>query len=260
MKLYGPVLSSIFIFLFFLLSNLHAEVPEDVRIENMVYIPAGYFTMGSDEHEENETPSHKVFLNGFFIDKYEVRNSEYALFLQAANHKKPKYWNDSRYNAPDQPVVGVSWYDAYAYAKWIGKRLPTEAEWEKAARGTDMREWPWGNKWLESYRFYYLNAYGKEDNYEYTAPVDYYNAGVSPFGVMNMAGNVWEWCDDWYDRDFYKYQVIVAPRNTVKGSMKVLRGGSWVNNLEDTRVAKRARNYPDVGLDIYGFRCALTAE
>ena len=124
----------------------------------MVYIPQGYFQMGTSSGKEDAKPVHFVFTPGYYIDKYEVSNKKYAAFMQATGHPAPKFWEDSRFNDPDQPVVGVSWHDAMAYAKWKGRRLPTEAEWEKAARGNDGRLWPWGKKFDKGINFFFLST------------------------------------------------------------------------------------------------------
>jgi len=224
--------------------------------EDMVFIPDGFFTMGSNEENNNERPARKVYLKAFFIDKYEVSNALYKKFIETTDHRKPKYWDDGRFNAPGQPVVGVSYDDAVAFAKWAGKRLPTEAEWEKAARGKDQRIWPWGNKWATDKEDPYANIYGEDDGYEFTAPVDSYTRGASPYGALNMAGNVWEWCADWYDKDYYLNSSLFNPKGPAKGTIRVLRGGSWVNKAGSIQTTKRIRNYPDVRTDFYGFRCA----
>lgn len=214
--------------------------------------------MGSSSGSEDEQPMHFVYTPAFFIDKHEVSNTAYMEFVLATGHEKPLYWDDENFNPPEHPVVGVNWNDAMAYARWKGGRLPTEAEWEKSARGNDGRLWPWGQKWAKGFFFYFLNIFGEDDNYRYTAPVNYYHSGVSPFGLYSMAGNVWEWCQDWYDENYYQ----VSPEMNPEGppgplTMKVLRGGSWINNLDGVQVVKRARNYPHVKNNIYGFRTVL---
>lgn len=230
------------------------EVPE-----GMVYVPDGYFTMGNKESlSTEEKPVHQVYLKGYLIDKYEVSNSDYEKFLQEAGRPIPKYWYDERFNGPDQPVVGVSWEDAAAYAKWAKKRLPSEAEWEKAARGTKGISWPWGNERENIYLSIYLNIFGTSDNFEYTSPVHQFFLGRSPYKVYNMAGNVWEWCQDWYKPDYYKNSPEINPQGPESGIYKVLRGGSWINKIYNVSTTKRIRNYPDAKLNIYGFRCALS--
>lgn len=227
----------------------------------MVYIPQGYFQMGTSSGKEDAKPVHFVFTPGYYIDKYEVSNKKYAAFMQATGHPAPKFWEDSRFNDPDQPVVGVSWHDAMAYAKWKGRRLPTEAEWEKAARGNDGRLWPWGKKFDKGINFFFLNIFGENDNYPYTAPVNYYHSGVSPFGLYNTAGNVWEWCLDWYDENYYRVSPEInpeGPQGPLK--MKVLRGGSWINSIEGVKIVNRARNLPHIKNEIYGFRTALSSK
>lgn len=232
------------------------EIPKD-----MVYVPDGYFIIGSDDSLlEEEKSAHHVYLKGFLIDKYEVSNEEYEKFLHETKHSVPKYWYDDRFNDPSQPVVGVSWEDAAAYAKWANKRLPTEAEWEKAARGTIGFTWPWGNYRGKSYISHFLNIYGTADGFEYTSPVDHFILGVSPYKVFNMAGNVWEWCQDWFDPHYYKHSPEINPMGPKTGKYKVLRGGSWVNKIYNISNTKRIRNYPNVKLNIYGFRCAKSID
>jgi len=155
----------------------------------MVLVPAGEFVMGS-EAGPSERPVRRVFLDAYYIDTYEVTNGLYGKFLQATRRHEPRYWKDARVNDPNQPVVGVTWYDAEAYCHWSGKRLPTEAEWEKAARGTDGRISPWGNQWDSARASTSDGGSGK------LSPVGSYEAGKSPYGAYDMAGNVWEWVAD----------------------------------------------------------------
>jgi iron(II)-dependent oxidoreductase len=224
----------------------------------MVYVPEGYFQMGESSNEaEDQKPMHFVYTSAYFIDKHEVSNAEYKKFIEATGHVKPRYWEDERFNHPNQPVVGVSWFDAMAYSRWKGRRLPTEAEWEKAARGNDDRLYPWGEKEAKGKKLYFVNVFGMEDRYEFTAPVNYYATGASPFGALNMAGNVWEWCLDWYDKDYYRTSPELDPEGPETTQMKVLRGGSWINDIDGVQVTQRTRNLPEMQNNIYGFRTVL---
>ena len=194
------------LFLTFLILYLPASTysqPNPTPPTGMVFIPEGYFPMGNSSGREDEKPLHFVYTKAFFIGKHEVSNAEYMEFIELTGHAKPTFWEDETLNLPNHPVVGVNWRDAMAYAKWKGHRLPTEAEWEKSARGNDNRLWPWGRKFDKGFFFYYVNVFGEDDNYKKTAPVNYYESGASPFGLLNMSGNVWEWCLDWYDKDYY---------------------------------------------------------
>jgi hypothetical protein len=179
-----------------------------VRADNgaeMVLVPAGEFWMGSDDGNDDEKPRHRVDLDAYYIDRYEITNGLYQRFMEATNRPGPRYWSDSHLNGASQPVVGVNWYDAEAYCRWVGKRLPTEAEWEKAARGDDGRTYPWGEQWDSS------RANSKESQRNKAAPVGSYPSGVSPYGAYDMAGNVWEWVADWYAKDYYERSPPAEP-------------------------------------------------
>jgi gamma-glutamyl hercynylcysteine S-oxide synthase len=205
------------------------------------------------------------------MDKYEVSNRHYGDFIRAKGQAAPAYWDDPRLNKPEQPVVGVNWEDAKAYCEYRGKRLPTEAEWEKAARGPNANIYPWGNDFDPA-----RVNYGK--NHDATMPVDSYPEGASYYGVYNMAGNVFEWVSDWYDPRYYgRLETMVNPGGPAKpiwiggtgtyvdrltvGEKRVIRGGSWIAPEGTVRATHRFWNHPlnnsyGVGL---GFRCAKTA-
>ena len=252
------LLSVVFVFQLFIPASAFSNPKAP---PGMVYIPEGYFQMGTSSGKSEDTkPMHFVNTSAFFIDKYEVSNDDYQKFMTATNHPKPLFWEDEKFNKPELPVVGVSWYDAMAYAKWKGRRLPTEAEWEKAARGNDGRLYPWGKKWSKGFFLFFVNIYGMDDKYLQTAPVDYYQSGASPFGVFNMSGNVWEWCLDWYAPDYYSNSPEIDPMGPEKTNMKVLRGGSWVNTVDGVQVVHRARNTPHAKNSIYGFRTVLPIQ
>jgi iron(II)-dependent oxidoreductase len=218
----------------------------------MVLVPAGEFLMGSDDSaEEDERPRHRVYLDAFYIDRYETTNVQYRRFIERTGHRAPRYWGDGSFNDASQPVVGVSWHDADAYCRWAGGRLPTEAEWEKAARGTTRQKYPWGGDW-EAGR---TNA-----NADKTSPVGSYPRGMSPYGADDMAGNVWEWVADWYDKTYYQRSSERNPKGPESGESKVLRGGAWDFNPIFLRVAARHFNSPVSRFTNIGFRCANGAS
>jgi len=183
-----------------------------------------------------------------------VTNAKYKKFMDATSRPVPGYWNDLRFNAPNQPVVCVSWDDANAYCQWAGKRLPTEAEWEKAARGGIAgKKYVWGDEWpppagagnfadmsLKKAEKSYSVIDGYDDGYAYTAPVGKFKP--NSYGLYDMAGNVWEWCADWYDKDYYKKSPERNPKGPDGGQYRVLRGGSW--SFDGTSYLRVAyRNY-----------------
>lgn len=240
------------------LEALHSEtkkgMPKGTDDAEMAVILAGEFMMGNDDGEANEKPAHKVYLDSFHIDKYEVTNNQYGKFMAAAGYGAPGYWNHKKFNAPKQPVVGVSWHQADAYCMWAGKRLPTEAEWEKAARGTDGRKYPWGNEEPDKSRANYLQTGPRQ-----TTPLGSYPSGASPYGIHDMAGNVWEWVADSYDEGFYKNSPAKNPKPSSSTSgYHVLRGGSWYSPPKALRASGRYRGKG--GSSNVGFRCAKDAS
>lgn len=224
----------------------------------MVLVPAGEFLMGSDKGSEDERPAHKVSLNAYYMDKYEVSNRQYHMFVNETKAAPPIHWRDDNFNDPDQPMLQVSRADADEYCKWIGKRLPTEAEWEKAARGTDGREYPWGNELPNAGGVFRANYDTLEDGFKHTAPVRSFENGVSPYGCYNMAGNVWEWCNDWYDPNYYKESPRDNPQGPAMREYASHRGGSFSNQIEHQRSAYRSGFYHSLPNPVIGFRCALS--
>jgi len=208
--------------------------------DGMARIPGGYFLMGSDKYND-EKPVHKVYVDGFYLDKYEVTVAQYERFLNATGQRQPENWNE-QLQQRNHPVVYVSWDDAVAYARWAGKRLPTEAEWEYAARGGNAGldgkakyEYPWGNE-ASHERANYSGKEGK-NQWDRTAPVGSFSA--NGYGLYDMAGNVWEWCADWYDENYYTQSPERNPRGPSNGQSRVLRGGGWINNDSNMRCALR---------------------
>ena len=250
----------------------------------MVLVPAGEFPMGSEaadiealqpllqrlppevlERLSDQVPKHHVYLDAFYIDKYEVTNALYAQFVQATRRQAPRLSTYQQFNQPKQPVVGVTWHEAQAYCAWAGKRLPTEAEWEKAARGSEGRLYPWGND-FDGPQLNYCDKHcpfdwkdtAIDDGYARTAPVGSYEQGKSPYGAYDMAGNVWEWVADWYSADYYQHSPAQHPTGPADGSHKVVRGGAWFVPAPATRTATRQRFDNHYWGDNIGLRCALT--
>ncbi|MBC8447041.1 MAG: SUMF1/EgtB/PvdO family nonheme iron enzyme, partial [Chloroflexi bacterium] len=263
--------------------------------EGMVYVPAGEFIMGSPEGEgeDDEHPQRVVYLDAFYMDRYEVTNEQFARFVDATGYstaaekagvgllwtgeyyeqvegatwRHPQGQGSSIEDKMDHPVVQISWNDAAAYCRWAGQRLPTEAEWEKAARGTDGRIFPWGNSALSGNQANTCDVNCElawkdvrmDDGYADTAPVGQYEAGVSPYGAYDMAGNVWEWVADWYDAGYYRQSPERSPQGPDAGEKRVLRGGSWWNAAASVRVADREDSLPNSGVNFLGARCAVSA-
>jgi formylglycine-generating enzyme required for sulfatase activity len=239
----------------------------------MIYIPAGEFIMGSDSGlDDDALPEHRVYLDAFWIDKFEVTNGQYNKCVDALKclpiTLKVHYIDSSNFGNPkfdNYPVVYTYWDDANKYCLWVGKRLPTEAEWEKAARGTDGRSYPWGN----SFDGRRLNSCDRnctdrgsnkniDDGYAETAPIGSFPSGVSPYGVHDMVGNVWEWVADWYDKNYYKTSPSNNPKGPPTGDLRVVRGGSWdTSYANDLFTFTRTFYYPpDARFGDLGFRCA----
>ena len=272
----------------------HEEpVPEKSQEDDyslMVKIPAGKFKRGSTFQEikgylaeckkfdktcklwwfEDEYPDHLVYLKSYWIDIFEVNNEKYLEFVKATGHRpaldstcqtekcrEGNLWKGESFpgRIRGQPVTQVSWYDADAYCRWKGKRLPTEAEWEKAARGPSGNKYPWGNSPPKSKATFMRKWRGVYTMTE----VGSYSTGVSIYGVYDMAGNVWVWVSDWYYRTYYRFGKKKNPKSPLDGEFKVVRGGSWVNFPNTLRSSLRRWSRPDVLFNDTGFRCAKDA-
>jgi formylglycine-generating enzyme required for sulfatase activity len=246
----------------------------------LVYVPAGSFRMGDNfgDGEARERPVHVVDLDAFYIGRTEVTNAQWRRFRDDPGYDDPKYWPGGRIVPRDQvpywtqannhgggtegsdqyPVIGINWDAATAYCNWLsaktGKkyRLPTEAEWEKAARGTDQRRYPWGNT-IDRSRANYVGA----QQYDTVMPVGHFREGASPYGAYDMAGNVMEWCADWYSRDYYSWSPRKNPKGPEKGVYRVVRGGSFFVDAFDLRSYARSAAWPSFQAHrMIGFRVA----
>jgi sulfatase modifying factor 1 len=223
----------------------------------MVLVPAGEFTMGSEQGDADEQPVHRVFLDSFYVDAFEVTNGRFAKFVAAIQNEPP--WGFADQETPvlhaEQPVRWVNWLEATGYCLWVGKRLPTEAEWEKAARGTDGRIYPWGNEPPTSAQA----VFGLNEGAETVSPIGNRELGRSPYGVHDLAGNLYEWVADWYDEAVYTTNPTITPRGPAEGTAKVQRGGSYLNNPYRLRAAFRTKDDPTEHASNVGFRCAHDA-
>jgi formylglycine-generating enzyme required for sulfatase activity len=222
----------------------------------MVQIPEGPFTMGSNDGDPDEAPEHQVYLKGFFIDRKEVTQEEYMRFARMTKRPAPRIEvfddDQSKVLRPEFAAMSVSWDDAVAYCKWAGKRLPTEAEWEKAGRGEGKRTYPWGDKFLSDV----ANVDGNEDGYRYLAPPGSFESGRSPYGLYDMTGNVAEWVLDSYGEQYYKKSPFRDPKGPENADLKVVRGGSWRETEHNARLSKRfATKHWRTDVTI-GIRCA----
>ncbi len=206
-----------------------------------------------DAHDE-EKPAHSVTLDAFWIDRTEVTNGQYRQCVEAGACEEPTCWDNADLNAPDQPVVCVTWDDAQAYAGWAGGRLPTEAEWEKAARGTDGRLYPWGENVPDCQTANFKGCVGR------TPTVGSQPGGASPYGALDMAGNAWEWVADWYDETYHGDAPVQNPQGPASGERRVLRGGSFDMSESRLRTAFRIGNRPAYSNWDLGFRVLLPAD
>jgi formylglycine-generating enzyme required for sulfatase activity len=222
----------------------------------MVEIPEGPFKMGSSNGDYDEAPEHQAYLATFYIDKHEVTQADYDRFVRATKRGKPfvPVFDDdiSKILKPELAAMGMSWSDAAAYCQWAGKRLPTEAEWEKAAKGEGNRKYPWGDTLTPMQ----ANLDGEEDGYKYLAPPGKFEAGRSPYGLYDMAGNVAEWVHDTYDDKYYSRSPYRDPKGPGDGQNKVIRGGSWRESPNGARVSKRFQAKIWRTDATIGFRCA----
>ena len=254
------------------LSGNRPSSVEKADPKNMVLVSSGFFIMGSNRSLEDEAPEHRVYLDSYWIDKYEVSAGKFAEFLNTLDNVKGYYldnkfgtlYYDSRFHSrpglENYPINNITWHAADEYCKWKEKRLPTEAEWEKAARGTTAQAYPWGNIPPSDTLARYFQTWTKEEKHKVMVPVQALTEGQSPFGLYNMAGNVKEWVDDWYDREYYNEQSEYAnPRGPIGGEFKVVRGGSWRDMKGFIYSTFRNSGNPKSRMDDYGFRCAKNA-
>jgi len=266
--------------------------------DDMIMIPAGEFLMGSPDDGmsyDDEHPQRQVYVGSFLIDRYEVTNRRYHQFVQATGHSAPHHQKPELtlwiHDVPlpgseYHPVVNVSWEDAVAYCRWVHKRLPTEAEWEKAARGIDARRYPWGNTWAftransasywaghtvefkdrKEWKAFWITGEGAKISHErglngevLTLPVGSFPDGASPYGLLDMAGNVSEWVQDWYEPYSYLNAPLSDPQGPNGQLLKVVRGGSWLKPARNLRASDRDYGYPADRASGIGFRCAKDA-
>ncbi len=259
--------------------KLAAERVKLPAYDDMVRIPAGPFTMGSDKKADKnaylvEMPQRSVYLDAYEIDKYEVTTVQYLKFVLATNRPPQVDWKFDGGNFQEtmvaHPIMHVTWYEADEYCKWAGKRLPTEAEWEKAARGeADTRIYPWGNEMAGLSRANYgrtgLSGPVRDRPerlllYPPIISVFKYDNAVSPYGVFQMVGNVAEWVSDWYDKDYYKTAPDKNPKGPDKGTQKAFRGGGWIDSTPSVRVSQRNGTDPKTSMNWMGVRCARDAK
>ncbi|MFH0962755.1 MAG: SUMF1/EgtB/PvdO family nonheme iron enzyme [Planctomycetota bacterium] len=254
----------------------------------LILIPAGEFGMGSDDGLEDERPEHMVYLDAYYIDATPITNALWEQYMRSTRAEAPFYWGDPRLAGTDKPVIGVTYKEALNYARWAGRRLPTEAEWEKPAR-PNLAMYPWGNGAPDATGVYRANyaqrlQQTKEslqppipptqepspatsepapaealDGFPWTSPVDAFPSGASPYGVLDLAGNVWEWCADWYDSEYYRHAPSRNPPGPKIGSYRVLRGGAFNTGPQFIRSTARFYSREDYPYGFTGVRLAASA-
>ncbi len=256
------------------LSAVIAMTPASADQSDMILVPAGPVVVGSENGNANEQPQHTVMVSAFKIDKYEVTNEQFAAFIEATGYKAQGPWQRGLSDQPNMPVRYVTWHDAKAYAEYIGRRLPTEAEWEKAARGSEGSVYPWGNDWNSDFVATSIQTVGAIDK------------NVSDYGVYDMAGNAWEWTSDWYDRYYYEarandenppidplgpedgaqpeqrfVETSTDPGNE-RSTLKVIKGGGAFGKQREyhARAARRIYGNPSYWFADTGFRTAISVE
>ena len=233
-----------------------AEPPDAI---NMVQVPAGEFLRGRDNATDDEAPAKQVYLETFWIDRNEVTNAEFKAFCDSTNRllpNNPMWDNNYVLDNPGRPVVNITWRQANEYCKWKGKSLPTEAQWEKAARGTEGLLYPWGNEYADDH----ANIHGTDD-YRRTSPVGNFPLGASPYGANDMSGNVWEWCVDWYQEFYYAEAPLRNPPGpSEKSAWRVVRGGGFSSPPDDAVTTNRSKNKPKMPLHHIGCRCVWDSE
>ncbi len=257
-------------------ASVSITVPPNAQVQNfsqsyaeMLLVPAGDFPMGCDTAHNGgefcsaiELPLHTVNLDAYLIDQYEVTNGQYVLCQNAGVCTPPSqygsptrlgYYNTAQF--ANYPVMWLSWYQASAYCAWAGKRLPTEAEWEKAARGSTIRAFPWGDQNPDCTLANAFDGANLHSCTNDTTLAGSYPAGASVYGAMDMAGNVWEWVNDWYQWDYYSDSPASNPQGPATGDYRVLRSGDWGSNRLNIRISNRVYDLP-TDVDAQGFRCA----
>jgi formylglycine-generating enzyme required for sulfatase activity len=233
-------------------SGTPAAIPEFT----FALVPSGEFLMGSEHGQDDQRPVHRVWVGSFEMAVFQVRNRDYAIFLQATNHPAPPHWGELDFGDPDQPVVAINWIEAVKFCDWLSEladrryRLPSEAEWERAARGgREGSLYPWGDEPPQA-RPAYLRRWGGEVR----GPLPVGQDEPNPFGIFDLCENVHEWCADWYGRDYYARSPARNPQGPASGERRASRGGSWRHHVRISRCAARSSIPPVFQYADYGFR------